>query len=567
MAFGGDIAVPAGEQADVVFVANGDADIAGTVNTLTVIDGNATLRAATVEHVFIISGSLALEDGSTVLGDVRSIESTVTQAEGTEIAGDVKGVDAELIALGAFLGPALLLFAIGLLLASLVAGLLLVAVGTRQVRAAEQVIAAEPLKVFGTGLFAAIRIPILAIVAIVTIVGAPLGLGVLLGALPLLAFVGFLVGGIFLGEELLGTRKEPAAARPYRGALLGIVLLQVIGLVPFVGGLAPPSRASSVSGRSCFSVGAPSVERAPARLRRRRALPRRSAPDAVSPGIATVPGRYASPVAATARWTEVGDRVFVRRYAFYDQNIGVVLGRDAALVIDTRTTYPQAREILDDLRELTSAPVEVVVDTHGHYDHAFGNAVFRPATIWGHVGCGPFMARTGDARRPQLVAELPDLADDLHEVVVDPPDRTFEDQAVVDVGDRQVELRYLGRGHTDHDAIVLVPGTGVVFAGDLLENGAVPSFGDSYPLEWPATVDRLTPLVERIAVPGHGDPGGPDGSRSRPRPCTASRTSGGGSRPVRSASTRRSRRTRTRPFLPRMSGVRCGGPRPRRGAS
>ena len=56
--------------------------------------------------------------------------------------------------------------------------------------------------------------------------------------MPLLAFVGFLVGGIFLGEELLGTRKEPAAARPYRGALLGIVLLQVIGLVPFVGGLA-----------------------------------------------------------------------------------------------------------------------------------------------------------------------------------------------------------------------------------------------------------------------------------------------------------------------------------------
>ena len=163
--------------------------------------------------------------------------------------------------------------------------------------------------------------------------------------------------------------------------------------------------------------------------------------------------------------------------------------------------------------------------------------------------------------------ELPDLAADLREVVVDPPDRTFEEQAVVDVGDRQVELRYLGRGHTDHDAIVLVPGTGVMFAGDLLENGAVPSFGDSYPLDWPATVDGLTPLVERIAVPGHGDPGGASGSPNRPRPCTPSPTSGGASRPVRSASRRRSRRTRTRPFLPRTSGVRCGGPRPRRGAS
>ena len=238
MAFGGDVAVPADEQADVVFVANGDADIAGTVNTLTVIEGNATLHGATVETIVIVSGTLALEEGTTVLGNVRSIESTVTQAEGVAIAGDIKGVDAELIALGAFLGPAALLFALGMFLASLVAGLLLAAIGSRQVRAAEVVIAAEPLKVFGAGLLGVIVIPILAIVAMVTIVGAPLGIGILLGFMPLLAFVGFLVAGTFLGEELLGTRKEPAVARPYKGAALGIVLLHVIGLVPIVGGLA-----------------------------------------------------------------------------------------------------------------------------------------------------------------------------------------------------------------------------------------------------------------------------------------------------------------------------------------
>ena len=128
MAFGGDIAVPSGEQADVVFVANGDADIAGTVNTLTVIDGNATLHGATVETIVIVSGTLALEEGTTVTGTVRSIESTVTQAEGVEIAGEIKGIDAELIALGMFLGPATPPVRDRLLLASLVAGLLLVAV-------------------------------------------------------------------------------------------------------------------------------------------------------------------------------------------------------------------------------------------------------------------------------------------------------------------------------------------------------------------------------------------------------------------------------------------------------
>ena len=55
-------------------------------------------------------------------------------------------------------------------------------------------------------------------------------------------------------------------------------------------------------------------------------------------------------------WVELGDRFFVRRYAFYDQNIGLVLGRGAALVIDTRSTHVQAREIQDHVRELTREP-------------------------------------------------------------------------------------------------------------------------------------------------------------------------------------------------------------------
>src|SRR5262245_25086355 len=61
----------------------------------------------------------------------------------------------------------------------------------------------------------------------------------------------------------------------------------------------------------------------------------------------TSPDRYAGLV---AEWTEVGDRVFVRRYRFYNQNIGVVLGDEAALVIDTRVSHRHATEIVSDLR-------------------------------------------------------------------------------------------------------------------------------------------------------------------------------------------------------------------------
>jgi glyoxylase-like metal-dependent hydrolase (beta-lactamase superfamily II) len=210
-------------------------------------------------------------------------------------------------------------------------------------------------------------------------------------------------------------------------------------------------------------------------------------------------------------WVEIGDRVFVRRYAFYDQNIGVVLGDREALVIDTRSTYGQAREILADLRSLTTDPVTVVVDTHGHFDHAFGNAIFRPATIWGHEGCGPFMERTGEARKTKIAAETPELAGELDEVVIDPPDRTFASTATVEVGGREVALRYLGRGHTDHDIVISVPGTDVVFAGDLFENGAVPFYGDAYALDWATTATQLASLVEPdrgVVVPGHGDHAG-----------------------------------------------------------
>ena len=214
-------------------------------------------------------------------------------------------------------------------------------------------------------------------------------------------------------------------------------------------------------------------------------------------------------------WLELGDRVYVRRYAFYDQNIGVVLGDREALVVDTRSTHAQANQILDDLRELTRFPVTLVVNTHGHYDHAFGNSVFRPAEIWGHSGCPPFMARTAETARSAMAAEHPDMAADLEAVVLDPPDRLFSDHATVEIGGRPVELRFLGRAHTDHDIVVSVPGADVVFAGDLIEGGAVPYFGDGYPLDWPATADALANLVTGTVVPGHGDHAGPGFAREQ----------------------------------------------------
>lgn len=207
-------------------------------------------------------------------------------------------------------------------------------------------------------------------------------------------------------------------------------------------------------------------------------------------------------------WTEIGDRVFVRRYAFYDQNIVAVRGDDGYLIVDTRVSHRQADEILADLRELGPEPVRAVVNTHGHNDHAFGNHRFRPAPIWGHARCAAMVRDTGAAQLAAVAAAIPALARELAEVVLDPADRTFDGESAVvdfDAGGRPIELRYLGRGHTDNDIAVLIPDADVLLAGDLLENGAPPYFGDGYPIDWPATVERMVDLATGVVVPGHGD--------------------------------------------------------------
>jgi glyoxylase-like metal-dependent hydrolase (beta-lactamase superfamily II) len=206
-------------------------------------------------------------------------------------------------------------------------------------------------------------------------------------------------------------------------------------------------------------------------------------------------------------WQEVGDRVYRRRYASLDLNVGVVVGDDRVLVVDTRSHGAEAARLLADLRALTPLPCRQVVNTHAHFDHCFGNATLRPAAIWGHQRCAAHLRTRADHERQHLLRWLPEAAGELEGLEVDPPDRTVGDAgADLGVGGRRVELRFLGRGHTDHDLVVVVPDAGVVFGGDLVEEGGPPVYGtDAFPLQWPATLDRLLALAPPTVVPGHGD--------------------------------------------------------------
>jgi glyoxylase-like metal-dependent hydrolase (beta-lactamase superfamily II) len=190
----------------------------------------------------------------------------------------------------------------------------------------------------------------------------------------------------------------------------------------------------------------------------------------------------------------------------------VVVGRDAVLVVDTRGSHRQADELRGHLAELGGAPVRWVVNTHGHFDHCFGNARFRPphgdADLWGHDAIVPYLAANGETARRAMIAADPDHAAELEEVEIVPPDHLVDGIGSIDLGDREVRLHHVGRGHTDNDLVLVVPDAAVVFAGDLVEESAPPAYGDdAFPLDWPATATRVVDLVGDgdTVVPGHGD--------------------------------------------------------------
>jgi glyoxylase-like metal-dependent hydrolase (beta-lactamase superfamily II) len=213
------------------------------------------------------------------------------------------------------------------------------------------------------------------------------------------------------------------------------------------------------------------------------------------------------------RWQEIGERVFVRRHKSLDLNAGLVLGEDRCLVIDTRGSEREARELLRAVRSITHLPYVVAI-THAHFDHCFGNATFAAqqpgCEIWAHQRCLAEMTMSGAGQRASIAAWLRDsgepvLADEVERVQIELPNHTLTNDVTIDLGGRQTLLHHPGRGHTDHDIVVEIADAGVTFVGDLVEQGAPPSFDDAFPLEWPATLDTVLERAGSTIVPGHGD--------------------------------------------------------------
>jgi cyclase len=222
----------------------------------------------------------------------------------------------------------------------------------------------------------------------------------------------------------------------------------------------------------------------------------------------------------------------------------VIVNADHTMLVDTSVTPAAARALVAQIKaELTPKPIKYVFNSHYHFDHAHGNQIFGDEVeIVGHEYIrrmhlsNVLQQRTNRsftdvlpgqiAQLKQRIAQATDAKEratleaslgvtEAHfkatqEVVVKPPNVTFTDSMVIHKGGREVQLHFLGRGHTGGDTMVFLPAERIVFTGDFFEGrpgaGVLSYLGDSFIDEWPASLERLKALDFEVIVPGHGAP-------------------------------------------------------------
>jgi glyoxylase-like metal-dependent hydrolase (beta-lactamase superfamily II) len=212
-----------------------------------------------------------------------------------------------------------------------------------------------------------------------------------------------------------------------------------------------------------------------------------------------------------SRWMEVGENVFARRHEELDQTLGLVVGGERCLVVDSGTDETHGAQWLAAVREVTALP-HVLLITHAHWDHFFGTGALVPCPIWAHPRCQREIASNAEEHRGRGLRYYrgegkEEQAERIRAARVVVPTELVGAPVPLDLGGRVATLIHPGGGPPAGAVVAHAADAGVLFAGDLVEEGAPPAVGsDAFPAEWPSTMDTLLALDPRIIVPGHGNP-------------------------------------------------------------
>ncbi len=224
----GPLTIAPDETAGTVVVASGDVLIRGTVDgDVVAIGGDVTIRGRITGNVVTVAGTAILGRRARVGGDLTYIQNKPQVTRGARVSGETKRYDAD--KLTGPLGIAAIGFWIAVGVSLLVLGLLLLLLAPRAADAVARTASSRKGASIGVGILVFILLPVIAVLALVSIFGAPFGVGLLMALFPLYA-IGYVTTAFVVGRLILKRSRIPAF-------LVGLLILRLLALVPFAGGL------------------------------------------------------------------------------------------------------------------------------------------------------------------------------------------------------------------------------------------------------------------------------------------------------------------------------------------
>jgi glyoxylase-like metal-dependent hydrolase (beta-lactamase superfamily II) len=189
-----------------------------------------------------------------------------------------------------------------------------------------------------------------------------------------------------------------------------------------------------------------------------------------------------------------------------DPNVGCVIGTESVMAIEARATPVMAREWIEVIRGLTDRPFGDLVLTHYHAVRTLGASAFQPRRIVAHERTAALIEERGMEDWASEQGRMPRLFKGAETIPgLTRPTDTFAERMTLDLGNRTVELRHLGRGHTSGDIVAWLPEERICFAGDLVEAQAAPYMGDAHVDDWRGgTLDAVAALGAEQLVGGRG---------------------------------------------------------------
>ncbi|MBV6306182.1 MBL fold metallo-hydrolase [Candidimonas humi] len=203
------------------------------------------------------------------------------------------------------------------------------------------------------------------------------------------------------------------------------------------------------------------------------------------------------------------DKLSDNAYAYTaegDPNTGVIIGDDAVMVIDTQATPVMAQGVIDRIREVTDKPIKYILLSHYHAVRVFGAAAYKAQEIIASRDTYDLIVERGEQDKASEIGRFPRLFRNVESIPpgLTWPSITFEGEMTVNLGNLEVQILQVGRGHTKGDTIAWLPEQKILFAGDLVEYQSTPYAGDCYFREWPHTLDTLAEFNAEKMVPGRG---------------------------------------------------------------